>query len=86
MAPVAEQGHANILPDPPITPGPVSVTMPGRIFGLYHAKDPANARCAAAECRQEISPGAGLMPVAYASRLFTESDIALKYLTITSFV
>src|SRR6516225_9743392 len=29
MAPVAEQGHANILPDPPITPGPVSVTMPG---------------------------------------------------------
>src|SRR5262245_12507867 len=30
MAPVAEQGHANILPDPPITPGPVSVTMPHR--------------------------------------------------------
>jgi hypothetical protein len=28
MAPVAEQGHANILPDPPITPGPVSMTMP----------------------------------------------------------
>jgi WD40 repeat protein len=28
MAPVAEQGHANILPDPPISPGPVSVTMP----------------------------------------------------------
>src|SRR6516225_5872383 len=28
MPPVAEQGHANILPDPPISPGPVSVTMP----------------------------------------------------------
>jgi hypothetical protein len=28
MAPVAEQEHANILPDPPIAPGPVSVTMP----------------------------------------------------------
>src|SRR6516225_8982784 len=27
MAPVAERGHANILPDPPIAP-PVSVTMP----------------------------------------------------------
>ena len=29
MAAIAEQGHANILLDPPITPGPVSVTMPG---------------------------------------------------------
>ena len=33
MAPVAEQGHANILPDPPITPGLVSVTMPGPEIG-----------------------------------------------------
>jgi hypothetical protein len=32
MAPVAEQGHANILPDPPISPGPVSVTMPPRLL------------------------------------------------------
>jgi hypothetical protein len=33
MAPVAEQGHANILPDPPISPGPVSVTMPAVSLG-----------------------------------------------------
>ena len=42
MAPVAEQGHANILPDPPITPGPVSVTMPERYI-LGHAGKGAHA-------------------------------------------
>jgi hypothetical protein len=30
IAPVAEQGRVNILPNPPIAPGPVSVTMPSR--------------------------------------------------------
>ena len=39
MAAVAEQGHADTLPDTPLTPDPVSVTMPGQHIGPY--KTPA---------------------------------------------
>jgi hypothetical protein len=31
MAAVAERGHADTLPDTPLTPDPVSVTMPARL-------------------------------------------------------
>jgi hypothetical protein len=32
MAAVAERSHADILPDTPLAPDPVSVTMPTAVF------------------------------------------------------
>src|SRR5271166_2323510 len=34
MAAVAERSHSDILPDPPLAPDPVFVTMPARVYNL----------------------------------------------------
>ena len=46
MAPVAEQGHANILPDPPITPGPfpLQCQSAGWIDGTTQEPGPVTGR------------------------------------------
>ena len=45
MAAVAERSHANILPDPPPAPDPVSVTMPFESISLQRQLDRRRYRC-----------------------------------------